>query len=277
MSAIADYRAMIDTANAQNARLTAPFNPAMWDRMAAQFTMDPRRKLDANLGAVAGLIQPSDVLVDVGGGAGRVGLPLALGAKELINVEPSGGMNEAFRTSAAGAGITNAHTVEADWLDEHGVTGDVSLVFNVTYFIADIEPFLAKLAASTRRRVIIGVWSVPPPFQNAALFESILGEAQEPVPGHRELLAVLWEMGILPDVRVLPLPFGLRTALPQGREEAVKQWAEQLRARDREQAMTRIDAQFETLFTVSDDGIRPRWRPDCREMLITWETGGAGA
>jgi hypothetical protein len=29
----------------------------------------------------------------------------------------------------------------------------------------------------------------------------------EPPPNHRELLPVLWDLGILPDVRVLPTPW----------------------------------------------------------------------
>ena len=36
------------------------------------------------------------------------------------------------------------------------------------------------------------------------LFPLVYGEAEEIVPGHVELVNVLWEMGIQPDLRMLP-------------------------------------------------------------------------
>jgi len=76
----------------------------------------------------------------------------------------------------------------------------------VTYFVRGIGPFVETLATSSRRRVIIDVISIPPPNQFAEFFRLVYGEGQAPLPGHVELLPVLWELGILPDVRVLPEP-----------------------------------------------------------------------
>src|SRR5207245_1920564 len=59
------------------------------------------------------------------------------------------------------AGIGNARLVKADWQDAPEVRSDVSLVSHVTYFVAEIVPFLEKLIAASRRRVIIGVSSTP--------------------------------------------------------------------------------------------------------------------
>ncbi len=42
---------------------------------------------------IASYVRPDDVVVDVGGGAGRVCLPLALQCKEVLNIEPSPGMD----------------------------------------------------------------------------------------------------------------------------------------------------------------------------------------
>ena len=47
---------------------------------------DPRRPLDANLKALTDLIEPSDTIVDVGGGAGRMSLPLALRCHSVTNI-----------------------------------------------------------------------------------------------------------------------------------------------------------------------------------------------
>ena len=106
----------------------------------------------------------------------------------------------------------------------------------------------------------------------------VYGEDQEPAPGHTELLPVLWEMDILPDVRVLPALPWWEIDLPQTREAAVQLAVEGswLRPADVERARTVIDERFEELFTPGAQGYRPLWRGYMRELLITWEPAHAG-
>src|SRR5437763_564923 len=59
------------------------------------------------------------------------------------------------------------------------------------------------------------------------LLDVVYGEEQVAAPGHRELLPVLWELGILPDVHVLPglprVPGGpMGARLPQTPDDAVQ-------------------------------------------------------
>lgn len=274
MSAIEDYGRRIEAVDTQRKRFIATDGSGarLWDRIATRFRLDPRRELDPNLAVLASLVEPGDVVLDVGGGAGRVGLPLALRARALVNVEPSEGMGTQYIESADEAGIANATWRKMSWPPETGLSGDFVLVANVTYFVREIEPFVQALQVAARRRICISVWSVPPPDANAALFELLFGEAQGRVPGHRELLAALWEMGILPDVRVLPMPFVDRTPLPATREEAVTLWLDSMQPLDREAAAKTIETNFERLFRPTEKGLAPTWRPDAREMLITWET-----
>jgi SAM-dependent methyltransferase len=271
MTAADNYRARIDAVQAQRDRLVAP-SPGTdrWERMAKQFRMDPNRELDPNLAATAGFIEPDDVVLDIGGGAGRMSLPLALRCREVVNVEPSPAMCREFAESAAEGGITNARAVQTGW-PAAGISGDVSLVFNVTYFVREIVPFVESLLAASRRRVIIGVWSVPPPNGTAGLFEAAFGEPQEPVPNHEDLVPVLWEMGILPDVRVLPGEF--RRGIPplNTEDDAVRFALDSLEPRDRSTAETRVREAFPRLFRPGDAGFVPAWRRPSREMLITWE------
>ena len=67
----------------------------------------------------------------------------------------------------------------------------------------------------------MNVWSVPPPNHNRSLFRLVYGEDLEDAPGHQQLLPILWEMGILPEVYLLPGDFRAGE-LPQSREEAVR-------------------------------------------------------
>jgi ubiquinone/menaquinone biosynthesis C-methylase UbiE len=68
---------------------------------------DPRRALEPNLAILAAYVEPDDVIVDVGGGSGRLSLPLALRCREVVNVDPSTAMLAAFEANAGRAGISN--------------------------------------------------------------------------------------------------------------------------------------------------------------------------
>jgi SAM-dependent methyltransferase len=281
MTAAETYAACIDAVNAQRTRLHGEQPPGdPWGGPVAQrFRYDPRRRLDANLEVIASYMRPEDVVIDVGGGAGRLSLPLALRCREVINVDSSPGMGKEFAELAAEAGISNARFVQANWLEAEGIQGDVAITANVTYFVRDIVGFIEKLATAARRRVVITVWSVANPNQGTKLFHLVYGEEQATVPGYRELLPVLWELGILPDVQVLPglpqVPGGpMGARLPQRQEEAVElalqgQW---LGPKEQGRARRLIEGRFQELFAPSPEGFRPLWRQDAHELLITWET-----
>ena len=91
------------------------------------------------------------------------------------------------------------------------------------------------------------------------------------VPGHRELLPVLWGMGTLPDV------YGISTIsdiAPVSREESITSamqgiW---LPPDDQDKARRVIEANSHDLFEESGEGYRPLWQKPSKELLITWET-----
>ena len=238
------------------------------------FRADPHRNLDANLTIIASYLQPRDVFIDVGGGAGRVSLPMAQRCREVVNVEPSPGMAAEFRTLAKASQIVNASIIPSSWLDAESIYGDVVFAADVTYFVGDIEGFIQKIGVQANRRAMITLWSQPPPNRNAQIFRLIYGEEQETLPGHRDLLPVLWEMGILPDIRVLPdSPWW--EDVPQSREDALDlamggRW---LKPGDQDRARKLVEERFDELFVTGSEGFRPKWRHDMRQLLITWETG----
>jgi|TARA_B100000809_G_scaffold256378_1_gene296263 SAM-dependent methyltransferase len=261
----------------QNARIYGP--PAggdVWGGASArQFRFDPRRELDRNMTIIASYVQPGDVVVDVGGGAGRVCLPLALQCKEVLNVEPSPGMGAEFESLAKEAGITNARLVPSNLADAQAPKGDIAFTADVTYFVRDITSFIHQLEAAASCRVMITIWSHPPPNRRGKLFELVYEEEQAVLPGQTQLLPVLWDMGILPDVQVLPEPPWWENERPSTREEAVKMIVEDrvIKPEDRDRAQDLFEACFDELFAPSDAGFVPLWRSAMRELLITWETG----
>lgn len=275
MNAAERFSANLDAASEQQSRIrdVRPRGDVWGGAQARRFRFDPLRVMDANLQVIASYVQQDDVLVDVGGGAGRVCLPLALRCRKVINVDRSPGMGTEFTASAAEAGINNARLIQEDWLQAEGVQGDVVFTADVIYFVRDIVEFVRRLEAAARRRVIIAIWSDPPPYRNAELFRLIYGEDQAPVSGQPELLAVLWEMGILPDVRVLPEIPWWETELPKTKDASIQMILEGswLDPADQERARNAIEPRFEDLFAASPYGYRPLWRKPMREVLVTWE------
>lgn len=275
MNAAAQYAAYQDAIAAQRARIYGrepPRDP--WSGpLAGLFRFDPHRQLEPNLEVITSYVGPGDVVVDVGGGAGRVSLPLALRCREAVVVDPSPGMGQEFDASRQEAGISNARRVQASWLDVDGITGDVVFSADVAYFVRDIVPFVEKLESAARRRVMITLWSAAPPNSDAPLFHLVYGEEQAPVPGFRQLMALLWDMGILPDLLMLPEPPWWEGEVLQTREEALELAVEGrwLREEDRPRARKMLEQSFDRWFSSGVDGFRPQWREVSRELLITWE------
>jgi SAM-dependent methyltransferase len=269
------YIAAFDAVEAQRKRLGLGQPDAdRWGASAARFTADPRRPPDANLAAILRYIAPEHVVLDVGGGAGRYALPIALRCSEVVNIEPSKGMGEAFEASAREAGITNTRWVAADWLDAGDVEGDVSLVVNVTYFVRDVVPFIEKLVAASRERVIIATSITPPPDQTARLFQLLHGEPPSPVPSYRQLLPVLWEMGIVPDVRILHEARASALGGVHASRDAALDALRDRRWDDAKWTSMRamFEAHFDELFEAFGGGYRRRLSGDPRMILVTWPT-----
>jgi SAM-dependent methyltransferase len=242
--------------------------------------VDARRPLEPNLAIIASYVDHDDVIVDVGGGAGRFSLPLALRCREVVNVDSSEDMLAGFAANAQRAGIANARSIHASWQDVDPPRGSFALVNHVTYFVRDIEPFVKKLERAAPRRVLITVGTPQPPSWSRKLFPLIYGEVEEIVPGHVELVNVLWELGIHPDVLMLPdtpvqyVPSPTREAAIQGGIMRVsgEQWARWPLAPELEGRIRQtLEARFDDLFVPVEGGYVPGWINPGREVLITWE------
>lgn len=285
-SAAERYAARVEAVLAQRTRLRGPEPDGdLFGGLPANHPLllsNARRPLDPNLEIIASYIEPDDVIVDVGGGAGRYSLPLALRCREVVDVDASAGMGEGFAANAGRAGIRNARFVQATWPMTDPPAGSVALVTHATYLTRDIVPFIEALERARTRRVIISVNAPPPPARNRTIYALLYGEAEEIVPGHAELVPVLWELGILPDVRALPLSAAPLPAV-SGHEEAIA--AAMTRFRADQWALWPLglgmvgrlhsifETRFDELFAETEAGFVPRWQTPEREILIIWRPG----
>ena len=97
MNANDRYRKLIEDVKYQKKSLNLPeTNSALWSKVAPGYRFDPFRKSDAVLDALKDHITKNDTVLEIGGGAGRTALPLALHCKSVTNIEPSLGMCSEF-------------------------------------------------------------------------------------------------------------------------------------------------------------------------------------
>ena len=141
-----------------------------------------------------------------------------------------------------------------------------------------------QVERAASRRVMMVVGSPPPPARSPEAFSRVFGEGMEAVPGHVELTNALWEMGIEPDLKMLPDPATPRTPLAPSREAALAlalaqfstiQWANwPLSAELEAHVRQTIESRFDELFAETPNGYRSRWTEPVRDVLITWESRG---
>ncbi|HEX5825980.1 MAG TPA: hypothetical protein VFY23_00545 [Candidatus Limnocylindrales bacterium] len=169
------------------------------------FVADPRRTDEPALEVLFEQAGSNETWLDIGAGAGRYALPLALRVREVIAVEPSAGMRRALRTGMGEHGIGNVRVVASAWpegLDELGElpAADVSLIAHVGYDIEEIGPFLDAMEAATRRRCVAILTDRSPASVADPFWPLVHGEARVALPALPELLELLLARGREPMV-----------------------------------------------------------------------------
>ena len=181
------------------------------------YISDPRRTEDDVLDHLLSLARPDDAWLDIGAGAGRYALPLALRVREVVALDPSPGMLEALREQAATHGIANVRTIEGRWPPDPAAgappTADAALIANLGYDVEAIGPFLDAMETAADR-LCVAILADGPPAAAAHPFWPLLhGEERIELPALDDFVRLLRARGRRPrDVR-LPRPardFGSR-------------------------------------------------------------------
>jgi SAM-dependent methyltransferase len=172
--------------------------------VAGMFRADPRRTDEPVLDHLLALVQPEDVVLDIGAGGGRYALPLALASREVIAVEPSDGMRQVLAASMAEFGIRNVQAVDGRWpADAAGIAGDVALISHLGYDVEEIGPFLDAMESAARRLCVAVLLSQPPPTEADRFWSLVHGVERAALPSLPEFLTLLLARGRLFEVQLV--------------------------------------------------------------------------
>lgn len=248
------------------------FGPAFWDSRAKRFST---RMLPADddpfLRRVRRATGPRTAVLDVGSGPGRFAVALAPKVAQVTAVDPSKRMLAILRRRAKEAGLANVRTVAGRWEDVDVEPADVVISSYVLPIVADAGPFVAKLHAAARRRVLLylGAWStdaVVDPF-----WRHFHGSPRAPGPTYLDAMDLVeGETGVRPTVRVVEVP-------TRGRfdtvEDAVADYRDWLLLPDTLAVRTKLAGLLGD-WLVRRGGA---WRPPMRTTpaaIVEWEGSG---
>lgn len=203
--AIADWRNRVRADSEQVNRLReVPDGPDFYGPIASSFIADPRREGEPTLDILRDLVRADETWLDIGAGAGRYSLPIALRAKHVTCVEPSDGMIAGLKQGMETHGISNVDIIQSRWPSETPVEADCSLISFVGNDIAEIGPFIDAMEQSTRRMCTFINLDRPPASAFGGVWEAVHGEPRALLPSLPEFLSLLLAKGRLFEVRLVP-------------------------------------------------------------------------
>jgi SAM-dependent methyltransferase len=244
-------------------------NVDYWGRRAKQYraALHARTDEDPFFVRVRSAVTPRTTVLDVGAGTGRHTLALAPLAARVTAVDPSAAMLGLLREDLAASGLANVDTVQQEWLNAEVPPADIVICSHVLYPIAEVVPFVEKLQAHARERVFIYL-RIDPLSTEMGLWREFYGIPLQTQPTAYDLLGVMWQMDIAPDVEVVHHPF---TFHYHDIDEAQAQLRNALCLReDDAAAAARLRALLEERLVHRPDGRLGPPIESARSAIISW-------
>ncbi len=199
-----------------------------WDRRAERYAASTSltdAESDPFLRRLRRVTDSSSTVIDVGSGTGRFAVPLAADVGHVTAVDPSEAMLNILARDAEQLGLTNLTTVLGTW--EEAVTADADAVFSafVLTLVPDVCPFVTKLDRAARHHVFLYLGAYCGDAVLDPLWRHFHGAPRTPGPSYLDALAVLRELGIEAQVKVVEITNRKRFATI---DEAVEHYREAL-------------------------------------------------
>jgi molybdenum cofactor cytidylyltransferase len=184
-----------------------PDGPDFYGPVSSMFIADPYRTDDPQLDELLRIARPEDTWLDIGAGAGRFALPLALHVQEVIAVDPSDGMLGALREAMTEHGIENIRILHGRWPlapEEVPADGppsaDVALIAHLGYDVEAIGPFLDAMEAAALRRCVAILMERQPSSAAEPFWPVVHGEERITLPALDAFVELLEARGRRPSV-----------------------------------------------------------------------------
>jgi SAM-dependent methyltransferase len=142
-------------------------------------------------------------VLDVGCGGGRSSLALVPPANELIGVDRSGAMLDAFVDAASAVGVVR-RTVHGVWPEVASTTPVAVICHHVVYDVGDLVPFLWALTDHARLAVVVELTVRHPMSAWSEAWRHFWDLDRPEGPTFVDALAVVRELGLDPEVAVGP-------------------------------------------------------------------------
>lgn len=231
--------------------------------------LDPYRTDDPVVNRLFEFVGKDTEVLDVGGGAGRLALPLATRARRVTVVDPSEESVELLNTRIAEAGLTNVTVINEGWEDADVPPVDVVLCSLVLHHQMEAASFVARIQEHARDRVVILEMMETPGAVDRPFQERVYGEALTPLPGLPKLLDLLWAMEIFPDVSMFS---PVTPVLETDRDSVADHMRRRLSVEEGTEEDRRLQAAMEELLEEIPEGITVRGVPPHRQAMVTWRT-----
>lgn len=150
-------------------------------------------------------VTPEGTVLDIGAGSGALTIPLARACRSITAVEPSSGQIVRLQEAAARGGIANLTVIPRRW--EEVSLEDIGRFDIVTagycLHMEDIGSALERMRRAARERVFLVHFAGHDLVED---LEQVTGRFDSG-PDHRDLLAVLSEMGYRPTFEIIHRDF----------------------------------------------------------------------
>ena len=262
---------MVEEEHAQSERVRGPDRAPSdsWQAFAERFRPDASAE-DPLVQRLLREIEPHHTVMDVGAGGGRLALPISMHCKQVVAVEPSASMGSILEEEAGRMRRDNVVLVASTWEEAEVEPADIVLCVQVLYTVRDVVSFISKLEAHAREKVLVVLYENPPHTQANPLWPGVHGQTRLKLPSLRELVQVLWEMGIYPDMEMLPTqePGGF-----ESRERALEQLRPRLMVEPGSDGERRLEEVLTDVLEEVDGRFKIRGVPTYRPALVSWRPG----